>query len=178
MSIDEKQVEEFFHDQGITVTKLEEGENKSPDFIAEHPSGYCFYVEVKALEPFPDNQGIDWNQLNQRLASAVRKAVKQFRSVNSAHFSANVLCLISRDFGLTSAESLITAMDGVLVVSDGDAYLARPEYGGRKLIQYRKEIDLIVLLPDKGGQSFIYLQKRKEHVRKLSRLFGHNSLIE
>lgn len=176
LSAEETMAAEYFKSVGLLVTPHPEGRAKTPDFLVESKSGHAFWVEVKSPDPVPEDRGATWDELNQRLASIIRTAAKQFEAVNSSGVAANVLCLVARDFALTSAGDLLVAITGLLHTPDRELIDVQPNFRGRQLRRKLLKLDLIMLLSEHNRRpQFIYIQRDNEHHRKmLMRLLPRN----
>ena len=83
LTVDESIAKSFFEKNGLKVNKIEEGDGERPDFQVNTSQGWCFYSEVKSIDSYPLNEGLLWDDVNRRLSSHIRKALKQFKAVNS-----------------------------------------------------------------------------------------------
>lgn len=170
LSEDERRAADFFTDHGLTSARPSPASGKSPDLVVEATDGYCFYAEVKSVDTYPDDRGITWNEFNQRLASHIRKASKQFTAVNSGRLAANVLVVVSHEMRMCQPEDIFTSLNGLLLVPDGPVVDAQPGFRNRRVLDYLTEVDAIILLPDHSGPSIMPVGGNAHHHERLLRL--------
>lgn len=170
LSRDEQRAADFFATHRLSSSRPSQVSGKSPDLVVEATDGYCFYAEVKSVEPYAESEGISWSEFNQRLASHIRKASKQINAVNTRRLAANVLVVVSHELRLCRPETLVASLSGLLWVPAGPVVDAQPGLRKRRVLEYLADLDMLILLPDHSGPSIFPLGDNRHHHDRLLRL--------
>lgn len=171
----EDRAEQFLRRFGLDVESIPETDTKTPDFRVSDIHGFVFYVEVKSIDPYPEEDGLIWDRVQKRLQHHLDKASKQFAAVNSAHIAPNVLVWIADGRNnIHSVEDLVMCLRGIMVIPDVEPQRARPEYARRKIVEYQSNIDLFILISEFGQDGFLFNSGHRDFTSRLARIFGRS----
>ncbi len=172
--VDEDSVAQFLEGYNLQVQRLPEKDTNTPDFLVSSANGFSFYCEVKGIEGIPLNKPFLYKKANDRLKEDLKKASAQFRAVNSARLAPNVLAWVSHDQRITALDDLILLIEGYRI-SPGMEGWAQPGFQFRKIVKYKTDIDLFILIAKRGGPSsrpsFLMNDNQKDFTTRLCSIF-------
>lgn len=171
---DEDSVAEFLESYKLQVQRLPERGTSTPDFVVTSSRGFSFYCEVKGIEGVPLSRPFLYRRANDRLKEDLKRSTAQFRAVNSARLAPNVLTWVSHDQRIVRLDDLVLLLEG-LRITPGMERWAQPGFQRRKLVKYKAEIDLFILIPKRGGPgsgpSFLLNANQEWFTTSLSGIF-------
>ncbi|RXT14878.1 hypothetical protein [Ammoniphilus sp. CFH 90114] len=162
----QENVKKFLESYRLEVNKIEEGEEKTPDFEVSFQGERVFFCEEKTLE-YDDFEGCKNDSTYNAISNHIHKATKQFNSVNPNHDIPNVLAFTNLDT-LKDIHDLFITITGKALLEQGGLLKIR------NVGRIEADLDFIDLFLWFDKDKFInfMLGKNSKYEKDLLNIFG------
>jgi hypothetical protein len=139
---------------------------KTPDFKVTSPEDVFFYCEVKSITSERFNEELKTSTANNRLASNIHQATKQFKAENSLHLVPNVLAWNSLDprYNISKLHDLLKGE----ITLEGKTLANLKKYKNR-IHKDLPSIDLHIWLYPWGEPDYIFTPSNQKFLNDLQR---------
>ena len=177
-----------FNPNGLTLVRVPQGSNYTPDFQVIKNGTLVAYCELKSprddwldklldtVKPCQIVGGARNDPTFNRIGRLTQKAADQFRTVNVTRSLPNILVFVNHD-DASDFGDLIETFTGLLHAADGRRHLTMPQVASR-LEKAKKHIDVCVWIDGKTGkiQGFFFNRDTNpNYLNQLCALLGKNS---
>lgn len=156
-------VQKFLESKGLKVNKIDERDEKTPDFEVFEEEQRIFFCEEKTLD-YDDFEGEKDDSTYNAISRHLHKAVKQFKSVNPNHEIPNVLAIVNRD-PLKNVHDLFTVLTGHALLDTGK-YM-RIHRVGHRTVEDINEVDLYLWFDNENYVNCIWKDEEHNGLRDL-----------
>ncbi|MCP1425449.1 hypothetical protein J3D43_003965 [Paenibacillus xylanexedens] len=161
-------VQRFLETKGLKADKIDERDEKTPDFEVFEEEHKVFYCEEKTLD-YDDFEGEKDDSTYNAISRHLHKAVKQFKSVNPNHEIPNILAIVNRD-PLKNVHDLFIALTGQAPLDSGE-YMKIHRVGHRT-VEDINEVDLYLWFDNEKFVNLIWKDVENAGMRQsLERYF-------
>ncbi len=172
-------VKNYLESKGFNVEKIQESDFKTPDFKVHKNSDFVFYCEEKSLDDkdcdyiTPDDldcfiaNNEDSDATYNSLSTIIRKAIKQFNSVNPNREFPNVLAITNFNI-MKDIQDIFISLTGYAPLESGE-YLKIHKVG--RLASELHNIDLFLWFNKDNFSGLIWGDNRQLHVKRLKEIF-------
>jgi len=157
---------------GLDVTKIEETDEKRPDFEVKKEGEFQFYCEEKTIDNIFIQGLIDDSAYN-TISKKIREAAKQFKSINPDHAYPNVLVINSMD-EMKNYHDLYTTVTGFGIIEDGKKI--RIHSAKEEVIEACETVDFVLWFEKDKFKNFMLLNPKYEEKLKGIFLIGEFQL--
>ncbi len=187
MDADEKSVEQYLDDRGLSCSRFSKREmrkGKTPDFRVSKGNDFSFYCEVKTSkkDDWLDKLihkvragyitgGLRNDPIFNRLTDDIHRAVKQFDAVNLNQEHPNVLAIVNHDSKCGFLD-LLGVLTGNFYADDGSAHPIYKQFSEGRIKGERDRIDMFIWIDEFKPDRSLFSQTNEQRHRKLCQLFG------
>lgn len=154
-----------FNPNGLTVSKIPRGAEKSADLKVLKNDVLVAYCELKSpreelldkeVKPCQIIVGSRNDPTFNRIGRLAQKAAKQFRAINDIRSLPNILVFVNHD-NASGFGDLIETFTGLFHATDGSRHVTMPQVASR-LVHAREQIDLCIWIDGKTStvQGFFF----------------------
>lgn len=166
-SSDENKVKDYFINIGLYPKKINEGNDKTPDYEVYKNGNLVFYCEVKTIKE-DVFEGAKGDPIYNRITQDIHTAVKQFNSVNKDLKYPNVLVFVNHD-DMCGLEDLQSVLTGEFHSEDGKTYNIYKKYSEGRIKNDKLKIHWYIWI-EKDKTEHIWV-KNSQYYEKLLNLF-------
>jgi hypothetical protein len=155
-------VQQFIESKGLKVLKIEEWDEKTPDFEVFKDGQRIFFCEEKSLD-YDDFIGEKNDSSYNAISRQLHKAVKQFKSANPNHEIPNVMAFVNLDT-LKDMHDLFITITGYSLLESGK-YMKIHRVGHRTVDDI-EHVDLFLWFDKDRFINYLWKEDSEDETRK------------
>ncbi|CAH2714781.1 hypothetical protein BACCIP111895_01957 [Neobacillus rhizosphaerae] len=162
----EKMIKKYLEEKyNFKVDKIDETDEKTPDFTVNQSDSLLFYCEEKTLELVEFEGAIPDSTYN-AISRKIRESAKQFKSINPKHLYPNVLVIINMD-SMRDIHDLVITVTGKALTDKGKWIQIRHVL--ERLKVDLETVDMVMWFDKEKFANFVILNEK--HSKELERIF-------